>query len=106
MIIVIRSTCAWCEGPLTRRQQVRRRSFCSRSCAKTNYHADLQQTARELGQRSWATVGRARYIERLKVALAQCKTLGDAYRRGYVNGYKVGAERRRRGQVPEGRAVA
>lgn len=101
-----RTTCSWCKGPLTHRQQVRRRSFCSRSCAKSNYHAEHPQKARELGHRSWLKSGRAKYVERLKVALGQCKTLGDAYRRGYSNGYKVGVEHRRRGRIVNRKAVA
>lgn len=90
-------TCKWCGVPLKPQQRWRRRTYCSRSCAKTAFHADHPDAARRAGQLSYAKVGRKKYIERLKTALAGCKSLGEAYRRGYSNGYKVGVTRRRRG---------
>lgn len=90
-----RTTCLWCPNKLTHDQQVRRRVYCSRTCAKTHFHAENPTKAREAGLRA-AAATRPQYVARLKQTLAGCRTLGEAYRLGYNNGYKVGATRRRR----------
>lgn len=98
-----RTTCRWCTGPLTLAQMMRRRTYCSRSCAKSQFHAMHPDAAPKAGAAA-AKAHRAQYIARLKRTLEECKTLGEAYRRGYYTGYTVGANGRRR-RAKRGRAA-
>jgi hypothetical protein len=90
-----RTACRWCTAPLSAKQIMRRKTYCSRSCAKTHWHAMHPDGARRAFAKGWAT-NRQRFIERLRVTLKSCKTLGDAYRLGHHNGYTLAMERMRR----------
>ncbi len=102
---MIRTACRCCGGPLTHGQQVRRRTYCSRSCAKEQYHSDHPEKAVEFGKRSWAKVGREKFIARLKAALTDCHSRAEAYRRGYKNGYAAKQRAQRSTQRREGIAA-
>lgn len=92
---IIHRICRWCSTPLTKTQIYRRRSYCSRSCAKLQHHAMHPESARKALKGGWATL-RKRYVARLGQTLTGCKTLGDAYRRGYATGYRCGYCRKQR----------
>jgi hypothetical protein len=95
---IVHRVCCWCQTPLTKVQIYRRRSHCSRSCAKERYHAMHPGAATACLRPGWATL-RQQYVERVKRRLQGCRTLGDAYRLGYATGYRAGwtrVERRRR----------
>jgi hypothetical protein len=81
-----RTHCQHCGGPLSRRQQWRRREFCSKGCAKAAYwqrHPDKVADALAGG---WARMRRA-FVARLRAFLATA-TKPDAGRRGWRNGWE------------------
>lgn len=86
-----RTTCAACDGPLSRRQRWRRRTFCSKSCAKTTEHQQRPEVLAK-GQAVLRTWTRAQFVGRLRAFLLACPSREAAGRRGWKNGW--GAARR------------
>jgi hypothetical protein len=80
--------CKWCGAPLTEKQIRRGTVFHTLSCFREHWHADNPEKSRELQARARAGSRRI-YVARLKATLQNCKTLGEAYRLGYQNGYKA-----------------
>lgn len=83
-----RTTCAACRSPLTREQQWRRRTFCSKSCAKTTEYLARPEVLTK-GQQRLKAVGRARFVERLRAFLLACPSNALAGRKGWRNGWSA-----------------
>jgi len=86
-----RTHCANCDGPLTRRQRWRRRTYCSKACVKAAEWRRCPDRAARAMATAHATLRRA-FVQRLRVFLATATPL-QAGQRGYHNGF--GAARRR-----------
>jgi hypothetical protein len=87
-----RTHCAHCDGPLTRRQVWRRRTHCSKACAKAAEWRRRPDVVAKAVARSQAVIRQA-FVRRLRAFLLACPSPLAAGRRGYTNGW--GAARRR-----------
>lgn len=95
-----RTTCALaaCGGPLTRRQQWRRRDYCTKGCAKAAYWQRHPAAWQRITANSKA-VQRRNYVTRLR-AFLRTASPAQAVARGFWTGYRVGAGRMRREGQP------
>lgn len=83
-----RTACSACGHPLTRKQRWRRRTFCSKACAKAIAHQARPDILRK-GQARLKVVSRERFVQRLRAFLLACPSKPLAGQKGWRNGWSA-----------------
>ncbi len=89
-------TCVWCHEPFHPFRAAQR--CCSKPCGAQERDARLP-TMRAARMRGLEALQARQRPKRVSAKLRQCKTLGEAYRLGFTDGYGCGWQRRNRGRI-------